>query len=451
MGSCKIIPGAYGRTVGDPIDVVTGANVDVNRDFQLVGPLPFYWRRYYDSSKSHVLGALGWGHTHEYDRSLRFDSDGLRYVQPVGQEVGFPPLTQDGKTCARMGVTLHRVSAQLFTIRQRGEPTMEFAFTGPQPVAKLTRVFRGQHAISFFYGTTGNLERITDSLRRAIRVQTDKDGRILVLVLLSLEPKKNRKLLECTYDQAGNLTGYVNPYGHSCSFGFDAHNRLVTATDRRGYSFHYAYDKDGRCIRSAGEDGLHEVRLRFLPQERVTIVTKADGGQWQYFYNPQGNLTQVVDPYAGVVKYNFDDKGRPLEELDPLGNVTRLCYDASGGLFGKVSPLGSFTPIPEDPAAAEPEKDRVGRCALEWEHGYLLRREQILPPSFDDPALREVPIETVRLIQTVPPDQIHAPHKGGGAALRRHVIDQGEYDDFGTLVRELALVPLPIMLASFSR
>jgi RHS repeat-associated protein len=428
--------------------VVTGASVDVQRDFQLIGPLPFHWRRYYDSSKNQFLGALGWGHTHEYDRALRFDSDGVRYVHPVGQEVGFPPLTEDGETCARMGVTLERVSAQVFVVRQRGEPAMEFAFTGARAVARLARVFRGKHAISFTHGTTGCLERITDSLGRAIRVQTDKDGRILALVLLGSEPKKNRKLLECTYDQAGNLTSCVDPYGHPFSFGFDANNRMVTATDRRGYSFHYAYDKAGRCIRSAGEDGLHEVRLRYLPNERATMVTKADGGQWQYFYNPQSMLTQVVDPYGGVVKYSFDDQGRPVEELDPKGNVTRLCYDASGDLIGKVSPLGRLTPVPDSTAAVR-KKERVGTCALEWEHGYLLRREEILPPSCDDPALRKVPFATAKLVQTVSPDQIHAPHKasrpGNGPAERlqrlchRPVIDQGEYDDFGTLVRELAV------------
>ena len=110
MKSCKTIPGYFGRTVGDPVDVVTGANVDVQRIFQLVGPLPLFWRRYYDSSKNAVPCALGWGHTHEYDRRLVFDVDGIRYLTPVGQAARFPPLLEDGREYGHDGVTLRRTT-----------------------------------------------------------------------------------------------------------------------------------------------------------------------------------------------------------------------------------------------------------------------------------------------------------------------------------------------------
>ena len=52
--------GSNPRFVGDPIDVVTGANIDVTVDFRLRGPLPpLRWRRYYNSARNTVACPLG--------------------------------------------------------------------------------------------------------------------------------------------------------------------------------------------------------------------------------------------------------------------------------------------------------------------------------------------------------------------------------------------------------
>src|SRR5215469_13219937 len=84
---------ASGRhLVGDPIDVVTGANMDLTVDFRLRGSLPLHWRRYYNSARNMVPRSLGWGHTHAYDRTLTYDLDGLRYDDPFGNAIAFPPL-----------------------------------------------------------------------------------------------------------------------------------------------------------------------------------------------------------------------------------------------------------------------------------------------------------------------------------------------------------------------
>ena len=58
--------------VGDPVDVVTGANTDVKFDFELPGPLPLRWRRYYSSARNTVACPLGLGaqpRARPYDRS----------------------------------------------------------------------------------------------------------------------------------------------------------------------------------------------------------------------------------------------------------------------------------------------------------------------------------------------------------------------------------------------
>src|SRR5262245_66264972 len=77
------------RFVGDPIDVVTGANTDVITDLAQRGSLPFRWTRYYNSARSNVQCSLGWGHSHHFDRVLIRDLDGMRYQDPLGDAVQF--------------------------------------------------------------------------------------------------------------------------------------------------------------------------------------------------------------------------------------------------------------------------------------------------------------------------------------------------------------------------
>ena len=116
----------YRRTVGDPIDVVTGRTLTgivisaLRGRFRSTGSAITTARRL--TSKE----ALGWGHTHEYDHRLVLDIDGLRYISPVGPEVGFPPLLTDGDEFANQGIILYRVNAQTFNAYRHGKPNLGF-------------------------------------------------------------------------------------------------------------------------------------------------------------------------------------------------------------------------------------------------------------------------------------------------------------------------------------
>src|SRR5262249_34187839 len=109
------------RLVGDPIDVVTGANTDLTVDFRLHGPLPLRWRRHYNSARNKITTPLGWGHTHDYDRTLTQDLDGVRYVEPDGNVVAFPHLDVD-ENAASGGFLLRRRTATAYELFQAGQP-----------------------------------------------------------------------------------------------------------------------------------------------------------------------------------------------------------------------------------------------------------------------------------------------------------------------------------------
>ncbi len=370
---------AMSTLVGDPVDVVTGANTDVSLLFRLVGPLPLLFRRHYDTTASHRFGSLGWGHVHEFDRKLVFDVDGLRYIPPTASAIGFPPLLSDSEQATAAGVRLTRVTPTLFRIADGGL-AWEFRFLESGEAARLEGVARGADRIRFQYSSTGLLAGIVDSRGRYIDVECDTRGLLLRLVMVGNEPRDNRHLLQCAYDGAGNLVQAIDPYGSELRFTYDAANRMTSRIDRRGYAFHFEYDAVGRCVRASGEDGLLDTHLRYLPEEGRTIVTRADGGEWQYFH-AGGQVTRIIDPYGGVREFAIDEHGRVQIEIGPGGDEMQYVYE-EGRLVGKTDSLGHFMPEPPDPDAPDPRAHYTASAAAEYELGrHLDWRGTELPPA----------------------------------------------------------------------
>ena len=379
------------RFVGDPIDVVTGANTDIITDVMQRGPIPFRWTRYYNSARSNVHCSLGWGHAHHFDRLLIRDLDGLHYQDPLGANVGFETPTYTD--VANGGMVLSLTARNSYLITQAGKPDQEFHFAPGSDVAHLTRLRQGQVAIELRYTENGILREIVDSRGRLIRVISDAAGRVLRLAII--DPKTGQDasiLLAYEYDRAGNLVRATDLYKTTLTFAYDSANRMTRRTDRRGYSFHFAYDDEGRCIHSRGDDGLFEVFLEYDFAPNTTLVRRGDGGRWIYLYNDDKTITQITDPYSNATKFILDESGRPVQEIDPNGNVTILHYDWRGGHDYRIDPNGHRLPTKEtNPNPPDPLEYELPTMALEWDFGRLVSAKTIQPPHVDDPLLAQVP------------------------------------------------------------
>jgi RHS repeat-associated protein len=389
MSGCPVASDSL-RLVGDPVDVVTGACVEVNWEFELRGPLPLVFRRHYDSTRRTRHFALGWGHSHDYERSLAFDVDGLRYSMAVARPVAFPPLPEDGDEAAAQGLRLRRIEALRYQLAASDGTVSEFVFDSPSTPAPIQSLRRGGDSIRFGYDPLGRLSSIIDSAGRFIRVDSDAQGHLLALTLISDDGRAQKPLLRLAYHETGYLASGVDTHGNTFSFDYDQRGRVIRKTDRRGYSFIYQYDEQDRCVRSSGVDGLHDVQLRYMPDERATIVTKADGGEWTYLYDEQGTITRIIDPYGGARSFEVGENGRVTKEIDPNGNEFEWVYDASGAKLGRRSPFGELLRDPNVPVVPTARAHRIPRSPLEWEYGHLLRRDRIVPLRPGDPALRDV-------------------------------------------------------------
>jgi YD repeat-containing protein len=327
--------------VGDPVDVTTGANVDQADEFQLPGPIPFVWQRYYNSLFHQRPRALGWGHTHEYDHRLLFDIDGLRYVGPSGQPVEFDAIPANGKIAQSGGHRLIRISENIYRLRAPHEVSeLVFAFGPGALPAAVTEICQSAHSLRFTYSRAGFLESVLLADGRQVVATTDPSGHILSLSLMGQGFREPRLLIAYRYDEAGNLVEGIDAYRSPFSFRYDEQNRMIRRTDRRGYSMLFEYDAEGRCTLAGGEDGVQHVRLRYLKEERVTVVTKADGGEWTYFFDQNSQITQIIDPYGGVQKFEINGGGVVQGEWDPAGNFTKYLYDRNGEPLAKLSPIG---------------------------------------------------------------------------------------------------------------
>src|SRR5215475_3705470 len=152
--------GSDPRFVGDPIDVVTGANTDVITDIARRGPIPFRWTRYYNSARSTVHCSLGWGHAHHFERVLVRDLDGLRYEDPLGGVVAFREPTNIDMPTRAGGMELTWTKVDFYVIAQPEKPHELFHFTPGSDVARLVRLWQDRFSIDLRYTETGVLREI---------------------------------------------------------------------------------------------------------------------------------------------------------------------------------------------------------------------------------------------------------------------------------------------------
>ncbi len=379
--------------VGDPVDVTSGANIDASAEFSLSG-WPFFWRKYYNSLHHRWRRALGWGHTHEYDHRLQFDIDGLRYTGPEGEPIGFDALLSDGSTSKSGACRLTRKSQNAYSLSRPGEhDEFIFVFCAGVLVAPVSEIRAGARVLRFRYNDARHLAAIELADGRLVQVYCDTQGRIVALQLIGTDMRTAKSLASYEYDEAGNLIRGVDGYQNVFSFQYDDQNRMIKRTDRRGHSFLFEYDEQGWCVRSGGEDGVQEVRLRYLREERVTVVTRSDGGNWTYFYNGSRQITKIIDPLGGVRKFEFDDAGMPTGERDANDNITSYVYSGDGEPVAKISPIGIWYDFKSPPPPAY-HPHRLPASAAEYEFGDLqpqaqsLRRSGITDPWLTPGAMR---------------------------------------------------------------
>ena len=378
-------------TVGEPINVVTGANFADFEDFRLTDAVPCIWTRHYSSAMAAHRSSLGYGFRHNYDRRLRRLGPGWEYQTEDGETVGFEALDPLSNSAVNDGLQLRKICDERFEIREAGQPVMEFLWDPQRGEGLLSALNYPAVSIKFQYDSLFRLYQIDLPAGRRLELRNDAAGQIKEVRQTGPGPE-HRTLVKYSYDAAGNLLAAEDGLGNVARYAYDGQHRMLRNTDRGGYSFHYQYDAEGRCLGSRGDDGLYECRLQYFPAERRTLVTYADGASSTYRYDDQGVLIEVVDPAGQSRLFVVNERGRVQQETDPHGNITEWIYDAWGGNVGRRDPLGYLHgPMHLDPNPPDPLLRQLPRTPMEWECGNLLNRSKVVTLSIDDRLLHACP------------------------------------------------------------
>ncbi|WP_437577373.1 RHS repeat-associated core domain-containing protein [Sorangium sp. So ce887] len=369
-----------GKRSGHPIDPITGANEDEFNDYEEPVPVGFRWDRNYTSADADREGQMGRGFRHGYEHRLKVDLDQVTYTNARGQAVEIP-LPRSAKDTILLRGYILRVrddaDAVIYELERPAGPTMQFVRArraGAGSELSLARMHTADVQMRFLYDDLGRLRGIDETSRSAAietRFALDDRGHI---VEVRRGPRGQRDLpliAAYGYDHAGRLTVFQDAIGAKSRYTYDAAHRIVRMTDRNGHSFHFAYDDQGRCTEEHGDGGLWRVALRYEPENRRTLVTRADGGEWVYEYDENQTLTSIHDPYGGKRRLVTDEEGKITSEVGADGGtVWNFLYDIAGYNYGLADRFGRFhPPLDVEPNPPPPPAHRVPSTARAQQWG----------------------------------------------------------------------------------
>ncbi len=340
---------ACGRT-GEPVDVVTGANVDSFIDFDHPLYPALEWTRFYSSLHCDLDGPMGFGFRHGWQHELRFLADRVEYRLPDGDIVELPlpaPAAADEKNASgpvvfqseHDGIQLTGSSNSYWKLTAAYWPSL--VFSSPQRgVCRLQSIQSTTRSIEINYDERGRMIGGHADDGTVLELELDVQGRIREVTLVDTRDKKSIAVYQ--YDRAGCLAEWTDAVGNTSRYEFDANKRMARKVDRNGYAYHYEYDDAGRCFHSFGQDGLYDVRLEYFPEDCYTVATFADGAETEYHYDESGALTKIINATGGVTLFEIDESGNVSQQIDPNSDATEYIYNSMGGNLGRIDASGQW-------------------------------------------------------------------------------------------------------------
>jgi len=333
-----------------PIYLVTGENYDQFTDF--VSPGLLRWKRYYSTALAACDGPLGFGFRHSYQRHLDVRLHQIIFIDWDGVELefpGFPPGTQELR---EHGHVLRKLGADRYELATRGEPTLVFEGDRFGEILPLVAVRGEAGLLELDYDARGWLVGFVDraqddSEARHYRLSHDARGRISGLSELGAEGGAR---FAYSYTAAGELDNVRDAGDGLWAHDYDPAHRWVRQTDPRGYSYHFTYDAQGRCISARGDDGMWAAEVEYLPEKGLTLYREIDReiddegarATWAYHYDPEGFITKIVNPAGGARIRERDGEGKIVRDIDPGGRDLLYVYDKDGANLGRLDRFAHF-------------------------------------------------------------------------------------------------------------
>ncbi|WFU66676.1 RHS repeat-associated core domain-containing protein [Bradyrhizobium brasilense] len=366
--------GTFAPTSVDPIDLRSGGYLYDHEDISVgSGDFPFRLtlKRSYDSSRSAVRTALGYGWRHNFMMSAVIDSDSYDAFgdyNPLAAVQAAVYAKVGGDLMATQTPSLpNTISASLAASWLMGQlvnnsvtialdsgtkkftkiPTASGAPSYvPPPGDASTLIVNADKTITLTdktqtvlaFDAAGNITSWRDPNGNTVTFSYSGSG--VAEQLASVSNGMGRTL---TFTYADGQLTKVSDGTRSVAYGFDSSGNLTGATDTTGQRTAFAYQ--------SGAPGY--LTQMFYPTTPTTafmtnvydglgrVMTQADalGNVWHYLF-ANGTRSQEVDPQGGTHVLYYDSRGNQTDDFNQAGDHTIMAYDGVGRLILTTYPLG---------------------------------------------------------------------------------------------------------------
>ena len=335
------------------------------------------WTRHY-GSQCPYSGLLGPGWQTPADARLVIEPAGnascVVFYDGTPKAAVFEHLPRDQPVMEVVdGAVLH-TAGDNYTVRLKSGIACTFERTFADDCSPVRQITTPDGHWLRFVRDNDTLVRIEDDAGQTVDVHT-QNGRILHMT------RNGRTLVRYSYHD-GRLISAADVLGAPKRFFYED-GRLSRHMDKNRVSFHYRYDDLGRCVHTAGDNGLYARRLEYPSYERCTPRHRRArrAANPPFYYDPDNLPVRIIDAAGGRTLYEYDDAGRVVSVVDPLQRVTEYDWDQAGNLLQVIRPDHNtpglcLRPRPPPDPAARPQRQNMG-AALRPPPGRLI--EQIDP------------------------------------------------------------------------
>lgn len=295
---------------------------------------------FYYNSLDPKKGSLGRSWSHNYDLSLKENSDGSVLISEPNWKYNYFTLS-NGIYTSQPGnyATLAKNSDGTFTLTHKDGQIYTFAN------GKIATIADRNGNITAFTYSGGNLATVTDPSGHVVSFTYDAANHLTSVA----DPSGN----VYAFTVGDTLTSVTQPDSGVWRYTYDANSFMLTKADPLNNVTTYAYDDQHRVLSSSDPEG----RSRSIAYPatgdivKSTSFTEKDGGVWSYSYDTQkGYLLAKTDPQGGTTSYGYDASGNRISTTNPDGTSTSATYDSTGNLATITDSSGAATSYAYDSA-----------------------------------------------------------------------------------------------------